>query len=1108
MATCVVSAQGDGVDDDCEQSTHESKVATHLSVPKLLDREQLNKALNAAASQAEKEEVFRVCLDSNFGEKMGFIYSSEVEREKCEAARDQDFVVLSALAKKHGCMHIVEHFQTQLGEMQPGSGLRMQPLDEIMCANCTPAMIKNGVAVCEKRGTKVCSGCRLVKYCSQRCQKEHWPAHKVDCKSRYAKMAWLEGSEYDMTAEDAIAGRMPQIAYRRFNSKAIQFPSSAANLPMSCSACLAESGDLSDIVHTILSVPDGYEGEVTLHLNHVSPNAAFCNLLSLLAMGTLGELSCDMLIQLWYSVTMTTQQMLKITEMCKKLLNDSKGMVKKGPYCASLPKLPQVTLTIDLESKHWFMMLSENLITLQSRRHFEKCMEDRRKHLFSPQGKRYAVEMLTALSSHQRVSWVNFTQLGMLLPFGALNAYHNVQNPFLFDVNHCWRPEGQLDPLQCWSRAETIAAGEECRVPSNDIYGALFFLIRHKLSECIRKLSKQRFHVIVTCCEPNNLVHRLQQSKTAMHYISGVDTTQLKFTHSGDQEHSALSAGALKETIRGAGLPSEGCLVKSDLVACAALIHGCAAPSNPGNYISAADTTSPPTQQPDEATKWRRFIETRASLDPPDTLAVCYLAQLGEMKCIEKGVEMLIPECLALYGWHKLCGFSSQNALTALSHLQQAKDMKNAEGLLFWGLAMESAYRDAIDASSEAWTCYYESACLGNLAAMFNVAHVLAARGDHKQAVGWWKKAGSHGPSLFELYRCFLHGHGCAQDVLKAKKYLLQAADVGYGPACTTLSEWYCTGWENVLRKNPEKQAHWRKQATISSEKHPLHIRTHFLRNLLGTTNATPAWWDSLRVMFELMELSGRGTESDDAMSAKADNMFDTLKFAVEGAEKFMMEMNLTPPNAGCICDFGSTPPHHSFLLRAQTLGLTSDERLQLQGIVQEITDVLTSSRVIASVEVCGSFGKGTAVSGCADLDMVAITVKCFESDMYLSLQHHAATLLKDNLKVDLKYKPLAVSFTYKDVEVDLVLASPNIEPISQCYLPPRPRYFRRPSLSVQECAFLRAQPPLFSAVVRLLKKCMAGKCRELASSLQATFLFTGAHCISSSSKIECLAVD
>ena len=69
MATCVVSTQGDGVDDDCEQSTHESKVATHLSVSEQ-NWKQLNKALNAAASQAEKEDLFRVYLDSISDEKM------------------------------------------------------------------------------------------------------------------------------------------------------------------------------------------------------------------------------------------------------------------------------------------------------------------------------------------------------------------------------------------------------------------------------------------------------------------------------------------------------------------------------------------------------------------------------------------------------------------------------------------------------------------------------------------------------------------------------------------------------------------------------------------------------------------------------------------------------------------------------------------------------------------------------------------------------------------------------------------------------------------------------------------------------------------------------
>ena len=368
-----------------------------------------------------------------------------------------------------------------------------------------------------------------------------------------------------------------------------------------------------------------------------------------------------------------------------------------------------------------------------------------------------------------------------------------------------------------------------------------------------------------------------------------------------------------------------------------------------------------------------------------------------------------------------------------------------------------------------AWTSYHESAYLGNEDGMFNVAHVLAARKDHTQAVVWWKRARQHGPSLFELYRCYHHGHGCTQDDLEARKYLQQAADKDYGPACAALSEWYCSGWDNVLRKNPEKHAYWCKRATISSEKHLFPIYRHPLRSLLGT-NATHAWWKSLRTVVELMEPSGGGTKSESKANAEAD---DIRKFAFEGAEKFMMQINLTPSNGSGMGDFSSTTPHHSFLLRAESLALTSEEQLHLQGIVQEIRDLLTRSRVITSVEVCGSFGKGTAVSGSADLDMVAITAKCFESNMYLSLQHHAATLLEDlkvDIKEDIKYKPLAVSFTYKDVGIDVVLASPNIEPLSQCYLPPRPRFFRRPSLSVQECAFLRAQPPLFGAVVRLLK--------------------------------------
>src|SRR4051794_15273225 len=40
-----------------------------------------------------------------------------------------------------------------------------------------------GSANCKKTGKHLCSGCGEEIYCSKECQKEHWPSHKLACKS-------------------------------------------------------------------------------------------------------------------------------------------------------------------------------------------------------------------------------------------------------------------------------------------------------------------------------------------------------------------------------------------------------------------------------------------------------------------------------------------------------------------------------------------------------------------------------------------------------------------------------------------------------------------------------------------------------------------------------------------------------------------------------------------------------------------------------------------------------------------------------------------------------------------------------------------------------------
>ena len=53
------------------------------------------------------------------------------------------------------------------------------------CANCG-----RGAAEVEGDGVKLktCTGCKSVRYCDVKCQKEHRPKHKQECKKRAAEL--------------------------------------------------------------------------------------------------------------------------------------------------------------------------------------------------------------------------------------------------------------------------------------------------------------------------------------------------------------------------------------------------------------------------------------------------------------------------------------------------------------------------------------------------------------------------------------------------------------------------------------------------------------------------------------------------------------------------------------------------------------------------------------------------------------------------------------------------------------------------------------------------------------------------------------------------------
>ena len=80
------------------------------------------------------------------------------------------------MSKKNLCKHNAVSMQDQRDDRQQRwmKNVNM-PSNEHVCANCVKLFSA-------QKGQGLCSQCKLARYCSAKCQKEHWPRHKKECR--------------------------------------------------------------------------------------------------------------------------------------------------------------------------------------------------------------------------------------------------------------------------------------------------------------------------------------------------------------------------------------------------------------------------------------------------------------------------------------------------------------------------------------------------------------------------------------------------------------------------------------------------------------------------------------------------------------------------------------------------------------------------------------------------------------------------------------------------------------------------------------------------------------------------------------------------------------
>ena len=73
---------------------------------------------------------------------------------------------------------------------------------------------------CGQQGTKRCSKCQTVYYCSKECQKAHWKIHKKACSEIHSTKEVEEHLMGEFRTDDALGENLSHIVSRMKSSRA------------------------------------------------------------------------------------------------------------------------------------------------------------------------------------------------------------------------------------------------------------------------------------------------------------------------------------------------------------------------------------------------------------------------------------------------------------------------------------------------------------------------------------------------------------------------------------------------------------------------------------------------------------------------------------------------------------------------------------------------------------------------------------------------------------------------------------------------------------------------------------------------------------------------
>ncbi|KAF2016823.1 hypothetical protein BU24DRAFT_366243 [Aaosphaeria arxii CBS 175.79] len=366
-------------------------------------------------------------------------------------------------------------------------------LDPALCAN-TQRKINGEIMPCRNEAGFICAKCKLVQYCCKECQTADWKHHKGVCRSKFLNDPYLPGWVVENRVPAFVSGpplaTFGSLQYLWGNVPAVDILKIKDNegeeviMGRDVALLFAASGDLRNVVKTIVGLPRTFAGNCTVVLNDMNTVITARNaMLLLVALHFEPEIAAPVMLHLWYSAMIPEPIFQALRNGVLTLIQDVCTKIKDKPPQSLQAKtfdLGGRTLRLLLKQQEW--MAFANMFRVPVGLDANQAQSIRRAVTLARVD--HVDRHIYKMSPGRRAGAMDFRQHGVLLPFGASRKDFTVPNPTFFNAQGQWPMKDDADPLDDWSYDEYI---KSLRIARNDVYGAFFFYLRDLLLEfCTR----------------------------------------------------------------------------------------------------------------------------------------------------------------------------------------------------------------------------------------------------------------------------------------------------------------------------------------------------------------------------------------------------------------------------------------------------------------------------------------------------------------------------------------------------------------------------------------------------------------------------------------------